>query len=228
MFAVDFKKEEEVKEYIQNLGTEYSYQCYKEKTGEGCYRLGDFFAAMKADFKQAAEAYRKSCDDHDYGKGCQKIGALHMYGKGVEKDQEKALNYFTKGCDGDAAESCLGAAVIHQQGVGPDKIKSIPKAASFLEKGCTRDNANCCFRLSTLYLQGTKGIPKDLSKAGKLSVKSCELGNMYGCFNASRMYKLGDGVEKSEETAKKYEKMGRAIHDAHTAETQTVKFGAKS
>ena len=35
MFKVDFQNEEEVQEYIQNLGTEYSYQCYKEKTGEG-------------------------------------------------------------------------------------------------------------------------------------------------------------------------------------------------
>ena len=51
------------------------------------------------------------------------------------------------------------------------------------------------------------------------------MGNMYGCFNASRMYKLGDGVEKDETLSKKYEKMGRDIHQDHTEQTQTVKYG---
>ncbi len=143
---------------------------------------------------------------------------------GIKKDQEKALKYFTKGCDGDSPEACLGAAVLHQKGMGPDNVKNLPKAASFLERGCARDSANCCFRLSTLYLQGAAGVAKDLKKAERLSVKSCEMGNMYACFNASRMYKLGDGVEKNEELSKKYEKMGRDIHQDHTSKDQTLKF----
>ncbi len=49
---------------------------------QGCFRLGDFFAAMKKDFKQAADAYQKSCEEYNYGKGCQKVGALYMYGYG--------------------------------------------------------------------------------------------------------------------------------------------------
>ena len=32
---VDFKDEKEVKEFLENLGVEYSFQCYKEKDPEG-------------------------------------------------------------------------------------------------------------------------------------------------------------------------------------------------
>lgn len=30
-----FKTEEELKEYLENLGTEYRFSCFKEKNGEG-------------------------------------------------------------------------------------------------------------------------------------------------------------------------------------------------
>ena len=149
-----------------------------------------------------------------------------MFSIGVEKDADKALQYFNKGCDSDAPDACLGAALIHQQGLGKDKTKDIDKAVSFLNRGCDRDNLNCCFRLSILYLQGTQGVAKDMKKASTLAAKSCNLGNMYGCVNASRMYKLGDGVEKNSALAVKYQKMAQDIHKDHaTKKEQTVKFG---
>lgn len=37
---VDFKNEEEVKEYLDNLGVEYHYACYKEKQPDGERVLG--------------------------------------------------------------------------------------------------------------------------------------------------------------------------------------------
>lgn len=33
--AYDFKSEAEVKEFLQNLGTEYRFGCYSEKNPEG-------------------------------------------------------------------------------------------------------------------------------------------------------------------------------------------------
>lgn len=36
---VNFEDEEEVKQFLDNLGVEYSYQCYKEKDPEGNYNL---------------------------------------------------------------------------------------------------------------------------------------------------------------------------------------------
>lgn len=33
--AFDFKKEEDVKDYIDNLGIEYRFSCYQEKNAEG-------------------------------------------------------------------------------------------------------------------------------------------------------------------------------------------------
>lgn len=32
---INFEDEKEVKEFLDNLGVEYTYQCYKEKEAEG-------------------------------------------------------------------------------------------------------------------------------------------------------------------------------------------------
>lgn len=32
---INFENEEEVKQFLDNLGVEYSYQCYREKDPEG-------------------------------------------------------------------------------------------------------------------------------------------------------------------------------------------------
>ena len=39
MNRVNFNSEEEVKEYLHNLETEYNYQCHREKTGEGRQKM---------------------------------------------------------------------------------------------------------------------------------------------------------------------------------------------
>lgn len=39
---INFKDENEVKQYLDNIGMEYSYQCYKEKDPEGNIHLHCF------------------------------------------------------------------------------------------------------------------------------------------------------------------------------------------
>ena len=64
-------------QYTTNNISSFNFQHFT-----GCYRLGDFFGALKKDFKKAGVAYRLSCEEYNHGKGCQKLGALHMYGQG--------------------------------------------------------------------------------------------------------------------------------------------------
>ncbi len=35
----DLKNEEEAREYLKNVNIEYSFQCYEEKSPEGCHLL---------------------------------------------------------------------------------------------------------------------------------------------------------------------------------------------
>ncbi|XP_033103590.1 cytochrome c oxidase assembly factor 7-like [Anneissia japonica] len=226
MNQIDFKNESEVKEYIQNLGTEYSYQCYAEKSPEGCYRLGDFFAAVKGDFTKAAEAYKKSCEDYGFAKACNKVGALYMHGKGVDTNIEEAFKFFDKGCSGGCADACHGAGILlHQVGLGSDKRKDAPRAVSYLEGSCNQGHIASCFHLSSIYIKGAEGVKKDFSKSYELSLKCCEANHVYACANVSRMYMRGDGVEKDVTVGKKYREKAEELLKKTREEMQQLKFG---
>ncbi|XP_071952170.1 cytochrome c oxidase assembly factor 7-like [Antedon mediterranea] len=226
MNKVDFNNEDEVKEYLQNLGTEYSYQCYSEKTPEGCFRLGDFFAAIKSDFTKAAEAYTLSCEERGFGKGCNKVAALYIHGKGVEKSTDKAFKYFEKGCSLGNADACHGAGLLLQQtGLGPNNKKDIPKAVGFLEKSCKQGYVPSCFHLSSIYIQGADGVNKNMKKAAQLAAKCCDNNHMYACANLSRMYMRGDGVEKDEAAGKQYREKAEELHKRMKEDTRQLKFG---
>jgi cytochrome c oxidase assembly factor 7 len=83
------------------------------------------------------------------------------------------------------------------------------KAMDFFEKGCNGGNRNGCFNLSAVFLMGRNGVEKDMKKAFGLSLRSCELGHPWSCANVSRMYTLGDGVEKNLKEAEKYKKLAK-------------------
>ncbi|CAN8009898.1 unnamed protein product, partial [Ixodes pacificus] len=78
----DFQKEEDVQEYIKNLGIEYRFECFKEKKPDGCHRLADYLEAIKKEFDKALDVYRTNCDDNKYGKSCFKYGNYKLIGKG--------------------------------------------------------------------------------------------------------------------------------------------------
>lgn len=88
-------------------------------------------------------------------------------------------------------------------------------------------NGNACFYLSGMYMSGTKSLSnpdkpadlnafvleKDMKKAFELSTKACELKNFYACANLSRMYALGDGIEKNLEKSEKFQKKSEELRD---------------
>lgn len=75
-----------------------------------------------------------------------------------------------------------------------------------------------------MFIEGNaKGLTPDMTLALKYASRACELGHVYGCANASRMYKLGDGTEKDD---KKAEELKNRAQMLHTAEKERqLKFG---
>lgn len=53
---------------------------------------------MNIKFKEAAQAFRKSCD-LKYGAGCYQLGKAYSAGMGVKKDEAKATALFTQACE---------------------------------------------------------------------------------------------------------------------------------
>ena len=220
----DLRDEEQVKEYLKNLGTEYRFQCYKEHIPAGCHRLADFFEAFKRDLPKARKVYKENCDDNKYGHSCFKIGNYNMVGKAGPEDQERALYYHNLGCDYGYMASCHNVALLHHLGKVDGK-KDYRKSVEFLERGCAGDNIPSCHLLSTYYISGKDGVPKDMTKAFKYAKKACDMGHMYACANLSQMYKKGDGTDKNLELAERYKEKAKILYKDATEVQNTMTFG---
>ncbi|KFM69405.1 Sel1 repeat-containing protein 1-like protein, partial [Stegodyphus mimosarum] len=212
--ANEFKSEEELKQFIENLGTEYRFSCFKEKNSEGCHLLGDYLEAIQKDFEGAAKVYKSNCDERNYARSCFKYGNYCYLGKGIEKDVLSAFNYYKKACSLDSAEACLhcGVMLTTKDKSAKDIItRDYVEGLKYLEKSCAGGNATACYFASSLYITGAEGIPKNRTKASELSRLACDGRNVYACMNLSQMYREGDGVEKDEEKANLYKERAREI-----------------
>ncbi|WKX96091.1 hypothetical protein Q1695_012504 [Nippostrongylus brasiliensis] len=56
-------------------------------------------------------------------------------------------------------------------------------------------------------------LERDMYKALEYGIKACELDIPQSCANVSRMYKLGDGIEKNVDEAKKFADKAKEILD---------------
>ena len=104
---------------------------------------------------------------------------------------------------------CNNAGLVAQNGhqaVQPDG----KTAEGYFKRACDGDFKNGCFNLSILYLQG-KHVDKDMGKALEYSLKSCQLGHPWGCGNASRILKTGDGVPKDEKKGEELLKRAKEL-----------------
>jgi len=204
--SFDLKSEEDVKEYVENLGIEYRFGCYNEKKPESCHLLGDYFEGIKKDFERAAKVYKSTCDDYGLAKSCHKYGGYVFLGKGCKQNPESALQYYQRGCDGGETQSCLNAGLMHLSGATSNGAsKDVPRAMQLIQQSCSGDNPTGCYYLSGLYITGVEGHhAKDMPTAFRHALKACELGNMYACSNVSQMYRKGEGVAKDEQLATQF------------------------
>ncbi|XP_054708105.1 cytochrome c oxidase assembly factor 7 homolog [Uloborus diversus] len=216
------KTEEEVKEFLENIGVEYRFSCFHEKNAEGCHLLGDYLEAYKQDFEAAKKVYQSNCDERKYARSCFKVGNYDFLGKGCVKDLSSSLKYYKTACDLSYPEGCLHQGVMLTVPNGPDSVGTdFVEGLKSLEKGCSLGNAMACYYASGIHITGAEGVPKDLKKASEMSLKACEGKNIYACMNLSHMYRKGDGVEKDEKKAEMFKEKAREIRE----ENKTFSIG---
>ena len=125
-----------------------------------------------------------------------------------------------------SAEACHNVGLLAQDGQVNDGGKpDLEKARDYYTRACDGSYSPSCFNLSTLFLQGAPGIPKDMGLACQYSLKACDLGHIWACANASRMYKLGDGVKKDEAKAEMLKKRALQLHKEQQKYVQPLTFG---
>ena len=61
--SIDWRNPDEVKDYLDNLYVEYSFQCLSEKLPDGCHRLANFLENIRSKYHEATDLYKKTCDE---------------------------------------------------------------------------------------------------------------------------------------------------------------------
>ncbi len=101
----------------------------------------------KQDFSKAKGYFEKACDLKD-GRGCDALGRLYYYGRGVEKNLIKAAYFYSKACELKEGDGCgaLGALYYNGDGVKQDS----KKAVALFEKACKLGYKKACEMLKEL------------------------------------------------------------------------------
>ncbi|XP_064189664.1 cytochrome c oxidase assembly factor 7 [Anguilla rostrata] len=213
---INFEDEKEVKQFLDNLGVEYSYQCHKEKDPEGCQRLADYLEGVKRNFEAAAQVLKHNCEVNGHGESCYKLGAYHITGKGgVTECLKKAYSCFMKSCESGGKKSvdaCHNVGLLAHDGRAMDGGPDVSVAQKYYDKACAGGFAPSCFNLSALYIKGAPGLDKDMTLALKFALEACQLGHVWGCANASRMYRLGEGTARDDKKAEELKNRARQLH----------------
>ncbi|KAG2461592.1 cytochrome c oxidase assembly factor 7 [Polypterus senegalus] len=216
MGTVDFLNEDEVKEFLDNIGVEYHFQCHREKDPEGCQRLADYLDSIKKNYEGAAQILKMNCDQNQHSESCYKLGAYHVTGKGgLPQCLKTAYSYFVKSCEKGgkkSSDSCHNAALLVMDGQAVEGQSNPRLARDYYTKACQGGFAPSCFNLSALFIQGTAGLEKDMGLALRYALRACDLGHVWGCANASRMYRLGDGTAKDDGKAEALKNRAKELH----------------
>ncbi|XP_076811802.1 cytochrome c oxidase assembly factor 7B-like [Clavelina lepadiformis] len=246
---VDFRNEDEVKEYLKNTEVEFMFGCHKEKQEDSCYRLGEFLDTIRKDFPQAATVFKDCCDTFQNASCCFKAGQYHSLGKGkLVKSQLEAFKCFYTGCqqknytdqgkNDRIAASCTSVGLMLSQAeekrqpllnyLEINKAHSLNNPASthvikVFERACGLNDKFGCYLLSQIYMEESAldSIKHDYKLAAHYAEKACDLGEAKACHNLSIMHKRGDGVDKSSEKAKEFAEK----RDRLTSGALSIRFG---
>ena len=120
-------------------------------------------------------------------------GEKYYYGRGVERDYGKAVEWYRKSAEqGNAeAQNNLGDCYADGQGIEQDYGKAMEWFCKSVEQG----NADAQNNLGDCYFEGY-GVARDYAKAVEWFCKSTAQGNAKGQFNLGYCYDKGHGVER--------------------------------
>ncbi len=101
----------------------------------------------------------------------------------LDRDNNKAIDVFRKGCAGDHMTACLwGGNLI--QNTGKQYSPQWKEASKMFKKACAAGEDGGCFNLGSLYYKEGRA-----SKARKMYKKACDMGNQPGCDNVKWLSK---------------------------------------
>lgn len=136
-----------------------------------------------------------------------RLGILHMEGKGVLQDFKQGAKLICEAADSgeNNAQFNCGSLYLEGKGVSADK----PKAYAYLEKASTNGNIAAKNTLADAYAQGAD-VPTDPKKAFSLWQQTAAVGNPYGLFALAKAYASGTGTTADPVKAHAYANLAAA------------------
>lgn len=226
MAFYEWKTEEEAKEYIDQVGVEYRFQCYSEGRADGCHRLADYFEAFKHEYDKARKIYAMNCNENRYGISCFKLGNYAFLGRACKKDVLAAFDAYRRGCECGHGGACYNGALLMEDGsANADGKQDFSAAAEMLRSACKVNDMESCFRLSTYYIIGKDGVEQDMKQAFVYAKMACDKDHVIACHNLRHMYAKGQGTEQNKELAEFYRLKVKDLYESMTQGTTELKFG---
>lgn len=165
--------------------------------------------APEAAFQQGLEAYRqhafgraaiawREAEESGHEEAAFRLANLHLDGRGVERDQRRAVELFLKAAAGGHGPAQLELARLFEQGRGiaPD----LEQAVLWLWSAAENDVPEAQLELGRMYEEG-RGVEADLAEAVSWYHRAAEAGLAAAQLQLGAMYEDGHGVERSDAQA---------------------------
>uniref|UniRef100_A0A0N5ARL8 Cytochrome c oxidase assembly factor 7 n=1 Tax=Syphacia muris TaxID=451379 RepID=A0A0N5ARL8_9BILA len=212
----------EARDYVYNLDLEFKFGCFKEHNADLCHQHGEFLESVQNNFADAFKIFKENCEQRKHPDSCLKY-AKYMISdkerKAGANDIEKSL---ITSCEGAVPRACHYLSLFYYKRDG-DKCKK--KVEEYMKRACELHYGRSCWLLGAWYLGPVEGVEfvngkkvrvnnvevveRDAAKALNYGIMGCELGVPQACSNVSRMYEIGDGIEKDSKKAKDFKERAR-------------------
>ena len=111
--------------------------------------------------------------------GCNNAGLVYQNGyQDRPPDHQKALEFFTKSCDGGFRNGCFNLSIAYLQGRENCIDKDMRKALEYSLKSCKLGHPWGCANASRILRLGDGGIDKDIDRAEKLLKRAKKLSQL--------------------------------------------------
>ena len=121
------------------------------------------------------------------------MGECYYYGRGVEQDYEKAVEWYEKGAAGGNTTAMYNLGVCYANGRGVEQ--DYGKAVEWYEKAAAGGDTDAMTNLGWCYENG-RGVEQDYEKAVEWYEKGAAGGNTTAMSNLGWCYANGQGVEQ--------------------------------
>lgn len=175
--------EKELELFLNNGGAHFMYEWavmqFVQKNEE-CYEL-----ALK---------FYECVAEQRHGLALNNLGALYSEGRFVEKDTQKAIDYYIKSAECGCTEACCNLGYYYLYGRN-DEV-DYKKAFEYFSKGAILGNdANCCYKLGDMYMYGDY-VEENPNIAFNFYLRSAKILEEYGCtyedeFESDINYRIG-------------------------------------